>query len=53
MPKLKPTETDAAMKPIEAKVLNILHKAKEKGASERYLKERYKKSPEEKLVILI
>ncbi|KAJ8717417.1 hypothetical protein PYW08_005816 [Mythimna loreyi] len=50
MPKLKPTEENAVMKPIEKKVLKILHKAKEKGASERYLKERYKKSPEEKFL---
>ncbi|KAJ8718058.1 hypothetical protein PYW07_005988 [Mythimna separata] len=50
MPTLTPTEENAVMRPVEKKVLKILHKAKEKGASERYLKERYKKSPEDKFL---
>lgn len=38
------------MKPIEQEVLDILHKGTEKGAGKTYLKARYKKPPEDKLV---
>lgn len=46
-----PTEIDAVMYPIEEEVLDILHKSTEKGSANKYLKERYKKAPEDKLVL--
>ncbi|KAH9635850.1 hypothetical protein HF086_002410 [Spodoptera exigua] len=45
-----PTKIDAVMYPIEENVLDILRKSTEKGSATRYLKERYKKSPEEKFL---
>ncbi|KAF9794829.1 hypothetical protein SFRURICE_015108 [Spodoptera frugiperda] len=45
-----PTEIDAVMYPIEEEVLDILHKSTEKGSANRYLKERYKKAPEDKFL---
>lgn len=41
-------EDDSLMKPIEPEVMNLLYGATEKGATERYLKARYKKGPEDK-----
>lgn len=40
------------MKPVEPEVLDLLN-GLESGATERYLHERYKKSPEEKFVLLL
>ncbi|CAK1584781.1 unnamed protein product [Parnassius mnemosyne] len=45
---LIPSEADSFMKPVEPEILNLLHGSTEKGATERYLKERNKKAPEDK-----
>ncbi|XP_023951656.2 uncharacterized protein LOC112055702 [Bicyclus anynana] len=47
---LEPWADDSLMKPIEPEVLNLLYGATEKGAAERYLKARNKKSPDDKYV---
>ncbi|XP_063830423.1 uncharacterized protein LOC135079744 [Ostrinia nubilalis] len=45
---LIPSEKDDLMKPIEPEVEDLLYGSTEKGAGERYLKARNKKSPEDK-----
>ncbi|XP_068620543.1 uncharacterized protein [Battus philenor] len=42
------SDASTLMKPVEPEVSNILFGSTEKGAASRYLKERNKKSPEEK-----
>jgi hypothetical protein len=42
------SEDDSLMKPIEPEVLHLLYGGTEKGATEKYLKIRNKKSPEDK-----
>ncbi|CAG9563809.1 unnamed protein product [Danaus chrysippus] len=45
---LIPMEDDSLMKPIEPEVTNLFYGSTEKGAAEKYLKARYKKSPEDR-----
>ncbi|KAJ0173977.1 hypothetical protein K1T71_010123 [Dendrolimus kikuchii] len=45
---LIPAKDDSLMKPIEPEVLDLLYGSTEKGAAERYMKARNKKSPEDK-----
>ncbi|KAG7301667.1 hypothetical protein JYU34_014641 [Plutella xylostella] len=42
------SETTSVMRPVEPEVLDIIYKSTTKGSGEEYLKERYKKSPEER-----
>ncbi|KAJ2948363.1 hypothetical protein O0L34_g7600 [Tuta absoluta] len=45
---VEPSQNDSLMKPIEPEVLKILTDSTEKGGDVAYLKQRNKKSPEEK-----
>ncbi|KAI8419866.1 hypothetical protein MSG28_008493 [Choristoneura fumiferana] len=49
----EPFVDDSMMRHMDPAVRAILHDSTEKGAAERYLRERNKKSPDEKLVILV
>ncbi|XP_059059600.1 uncharacterized protein LOC131852879 [Achroia grisella] len=42
------SKDDSLMKPIELDMLNLLYEGTEKGATEKYLKARNKKAPEDK-----
>lgn len=44
-------DDDSLMKPIEQEVVDRFYNSTEKGGDFAYLKERNKKSPEEKLVL--
>lgn len=45
-------EDDNLMRPIEPEILNLLYGSTEKGAAERYLIARNKKSPEDRFVLI-